>query len=279
MKRRNRVTVVAGLAIGIVLPLLGQDTQGDYAIGPKDLLEVRVLELPELSADRRVSEAGTIDLPMVGEIPVAGMTATQVREKVEALLVAKYVNRASVIINVKEFNNKPVSVLGAVQRPGTLSISGRWTLVKAISAAGGLTERAGRKILVLRKADNGLSDTLEISAQDLFQSGTDVWNIPIIPGDVINVVPRTSFTVFCLGEVKGTGALQFESEDRLTLLSVIAKAGGLTDRASKKIRIKRRTPDGKDTEMVVDYNRVLAGDIPDPEIQPNDVIVVKESFF
>jgi polysaccharide export outer membrane protein len=274
-------TIAAGwtLAMAMAFPLLAQEAQGEYAIGPKDLLEIRVLELPELSADRRVSESGTIDLPMVGEIPVAGMTATQVREKVEALLVAKYVNRASVIVNVKEFNNKPVSVLGAVTRPGSLSISGRWTLVKAISAAGGLTDRAGRRIIVLRRADNGLSDTLEISSQDLFQSSTAVWNIPILPGDVINVVPRTSFTVFCLGEVKGTGALQFDSEDRLTLLSVISRAGGLTDRASKKIRIKRRSADGKDTEIVVDYNRVLAGEVPDPEIQPNDVVVVKESFF
>jgi polysaccharide export outer membrane protein len=267
------------MAMAMALPAFAQEAQGEYAIGPKDLLEIRVLELPELSADRRVSESGTIDLPMVGEIPVAGMTATQVREKVEALLVAKYVNRASVIVNVKEFNNKPVSVLGAVTHPGSLSISGRWTLVKAISAAGGLTDRAGRRIIVLRRADNGLSDTLEISSQDLFQSSTAVWNIPILPGDVINVVPRTQFTVFCLGEVKGTGALQFDSEDRLTLLSVISRAGGLTDRASKKIRIKRRGADGKDTEIVVDYNRVLAGEVPDPEIQPNDVVVVKESFF
>jgi protein involved in polysaccharide export with SLBB domain len=131
----------------------------------------------------------------------------------------------------------------------------------------------------LRRADNGLSDTLEISTQDLFQTATNVWNVPIVPGDVINVVPRTTFTVFCIGEVKGAGALQFDSEDRLTLLSVIARGGGLTDRASKKIRIKRRGADGKDTEIVVDYNRVLAGDVPDPEVQPNDVIVVKESFF
>ncbi len=65
-----------------------------------------------------------------------------------------------------------MSVLGAVLKPGTLSISGRWTLMNAITAAGGLTERAGRKIYVLRRADNGLSDTLEIDTADLFQSAT-----------------------------------------------------------------------------------------------------------
>jgi len=279
MKRSARRFVLLLLLAGLAGPVFAQDT-GDYTIGPKDLLDIRVLELPEISADRRVADDGTIDLPMVGQVPVAGMTAADVRSRIETLLSSKYLNRATVIVNVKEFNNKPVSVLGAVQKPGTLSISGRWTLIKAITAAGGLTERAGKKILVLRRADNGLSDTLEINTQDLFQSATAVWNIPILPADVINVVPRSTFTVFCLGEVKGTaGAIQFESEDRLTLLSVIAKAGGLTDRASKKIRIKRRGADGKDTEFVVDYGRVLSGAIPDPDIQPNDVIVVKESFF
>jgi polysaccharide export outer membrane protein len=251
----------------------------EYQIGPKDLLEVRVLELPELSVERRVSDNGTLDLPLLGEIPVSGMTAGEIQSRLEQLLTARYVNRANVSVIVKEFNNKPISVLGAVQRPGSLPISGRWTLMKAITAAGGLTERAGHRILVLRRAENGLSDTLEIETEDLFQSATPLWNIPIQPADVINVPPRTTITVFCLGEVKTPGALQFDSEDRLTLLSVIAKAGGLSDRASKSIRIKHRGEDGKDVEKVVDFKRIVSGDDPDVPIAPNDVVVVKESFF
>jgi polysaccharide export outer membrane protein len=257
----------------------GQTAAGDYAIGPKDLLEIRVLELPELNVERRVSDAGALDVPLLGELPVSGMTAAEVRARIEELVTEKYVNRANVSVVVKEFTNKPVSVLGAVQRPGSLAISGQWTLMKAITAAGGLTERAGSKIYVLRRADNGLSDTLEINTQDLFESATPLWNIPIQPADVINVVPRSTITVFCLGEVKAPGALQFDSEDRLTLLSVIAKAGGFTDRASKSIRIKRQGPDGKDIERTADFGRILAGKDPDVPIQPNDVIVVKESFF
>jgi len=189
------------------------------------------------------------------------------------------VNRANISIVVKEFANKPVSVLGAVQKPGSLSISGRWTLVNAITAAGGLTATAGHKIYVLRRAENGLSDTLEIRSDELFRSATALWNIPIQPSDIINIPARTAMTVFCLGEVKTPGALQFDSDDRLTLLSVIAKAGGLTDRASKTVRIKRRGADGKDVEKVVDFKRIVSGQIPDLPIEPNDVIVVKESFF
>ncbi len=271
-------------AVSIVLVLtrwsvLAQISGSDYQIGPKDLLEIRVLELPELNVERRVSEAGALELPLLGEIPVTGLTAPQIRDRVEQMLTSKYVHRANVSIVVKEFANKPVSVLGAVQKPGSLSISGRWTLMNAITAAGGLTEHAGSKIYVLRRADNGLSDTLEITAEDLFHNATPLWNIPIQPSDIINIPARSLITVFCLGEVKAPGALQFGSEDRLSLLSVIAKAGGLTDRASNTIHIKRRAADGKDIEKIVNFKRIVSGRDPDPTIEPNDVIVVKESFF
>jgi len=276
MKSTLALAVAAGSLMGRLL--LAQDT-GEYVVGPKDLLEIRVLELPELSVERRVSDSGSIALPLLGEFAVSGLTASEVRSRLEQTLTQKYVNRANVSVVVKEFANKPVSVLGAVQKPGSLSISGRWTLMNAITAAGGLTPMAGHKIYVLRRADNGLSDTLEIQSEDLFQSATPLWNIPIQPSDIINVPARTTITVFCIGEVKSPGALQFNSDERLTLLSVVAKAGGLTDRASKSVRIKRRGSDGKDTERVVDYKRILAGTDPDVEIQANDVVVVKESFF
>ena len=277
MKRLARLVLAL-----LVLPVgaaAQEPPSGDYAVGPRDLIEVKVVELPELNVDRRVSDSGTLDLPLLGPVPVGGMTAEEIRSKVESLVIEKYVNRASVSVVIKEFANKPVSVLGAVLRPGSLAISGRWTLMSAITAAGGLTDRAGSRILVLRRAENGLSDTLEIRTEDLFRNATELWNIPIQPNDVINVIPRTNVTVFCLGMVTQPGAHQFDSEDRLTLLSVIAKAGGLNDRASSTIRVKRRGADGKDVETVLDFKRIVSGKDPDFVIQPNDVVVVKESFF
>jgi len=250
----------------------------DYTIGPRDVLEIHVLELPEMNGDRRVSDNGTIDLPLLGQMSAAGSTAPDIRDRIASALT-KYVNQPNVLVAVKEYNNKPVSVFGAVLKPGSLSISGKWTLMQAISAAGGLSEKAGRRILVLRRAENGMSDTLEIDTEDLFQNATDLWNIPILPADVINVPARQSFTIFCLGAVRNAGAIQFETTDRVTLLSLVAKAGGLSDRASRKIRIKRRGPDGKDVEQVVDFGKVISGEADDPVLFPNDVILVKESFF
>lgn len=281
MKAATRATLFAfALALGSVLPGLSQDT-GEYVIGPKDLLEIRVFEIPELNLERRVTDGGTIDLPMLGELPVSGQTAAQVRDRLTTVLTQKYVNRANVSIVVKDFASKPVSILGAVQKPGSLNISGRWTLLEAISAAGGLTEAAGRKIYVMRKAENGLSDTLQIDREALFRGGAAgaMWNIPIVPSDIVNVAPKSTVTVFCLGEVKQPGAVEFDADDRISLLSVIAKAGGLSDRASSTIRIKRRGADGKDDEIQVNFKRVVKGKDPDPVLKADDVIIVKESFF
>jgi polysaccharide biosynthesis/export protein len=250
----------------------------DYALGPKDLLEIKVLEIPDLNGDRRVTENGTIDLPMLGDFSVAGLTAAQVRDRLEKMLL-KYVNRANVSVIVKEFSNRPLSVVGAVQKPGSLNVSGRFTLLQALSAAGGLTERAGKTIYVLRTADNGLSDTIEINSEELFRGAGSRWNIPLLPGDVVNVDSKRSVRVFCLGAVKSPGALEFDADDRISILSVIAKAGGFTDKASSKLRVKRRGPDGKDSEMVVYFNRVVSGRDPDPILKPDDVVIVKESFF
>jgi polysaccharide export outer membrane protein len=251
----------------------------EYPIGPKDLLEIKVLEIPELNVERRVSDAGNIALPLLGDFAVGGLTPGQARLKLETILKQKYVNRADVSVIVKESASRPVSVLGAVKTPGSLTVSGRWTLLQAISAAGGITETAGKKIYVLRRGENGLSDMLEIDTEELFRNSNPMWNVPIVPGDVINVAPRRTIRIFCLGEFKSPGALEFSSDDRVSLLSVVAKAGGLTDRASSKIRIKRKLPDGRDTEIIINYSRILSGKDRDPILQENDVVVVKESFL
>lgn len=250
-----------------------------YRIGPKDLLEVKVFEVPELNIERRVSDEGSINLPLIGDVPVAGLTDAELADRLKALLESRYVQRASVSVFIKEFRSRPITVLGAVRQPGELKFSGRWTLLEAISAAGGLADNRGDTIFVLRRAGNGLSDQIAISVEDLIVRADPDANIPIFSNDLINIPPRVEVTVFCLGEVRSPGALNFQSTQRITLLSAIARAGGLSDRASKKLTIKRRERSGRDVELEADFRRILAGKAPDIELQDGDVVVVKESFF
>jgi polysaccharide export outer membrane protein len=273
------LAALAALPLAAQAPLV-KDAVRDpgYRIGPRDLLEIRVFETPELNVSRRVSEDGSVNLPLVGEVKVAGLTETEAAAAIKEVLEVKLLQRASVAVQVQEFRSRPISVIGAVRQPGNLAFSGRWTLLEALTAAGGLTDGHGSLIYVLRRADNGLSDQLAIPADDLMVRADPKVNITIVDGDLINVPGTVEVTVYCLGEVRQPGALSLKSSERITLLAVIARAGGLTDRASAKILIKRTGPSGQ-SELKADYKRILAGKEPDIEMQPGDVVVVKESFF
>lgn len=278
--QRTLRALVVGAALALSIPTADAQPETAYRVGPKDLLEIKVFEVPELNVDRRIDDNGAIELPLVGSVSLTNLTVEQVRDKLRALLEARYMRRASVSVVIKEFQNQPISVIGAVAKPGPLPSSGRWTLLQAISEVGGLTAGAGKKLYVLRHADNGLNDQLEINTDELMIRSDPRWNIAIYPNDVINVPPQVTVRVFVLGEVKNPGAIEFSSGDRISLLAVIAKAGGLTDRASRgSIRIRRRGPDGKEVEFAVPYRRMLAGKEPDPTLQPNDLVIVKESFL
>jgi len=170
-------------------------------------------------------------------------------------------------------------VIGAVKQPGNLGFSGHWTLLEVLTAAGGLTESHGNVAYILRRADNGLSDQVTIDLDDLLVRGDQRANIPIFANDLVNVPGTVEVTVYCLGQVIKPGALPFKSSERITLLAAIAHAGGLTDRASKKILIKRGGHADGPQEITVDFNRILAGKEPDVDLRQGDVIVVKESFF
>jgi polysaccharide export outer membrane protein len=274
-----KYAMVVALAVLAALSASAQTGGGDYRIGPKDLLEIRVLEIPELNVERRVSASGSIELPMLGELAVSGQTEAAVKARIETLLRARFVNRANASVVVKELASSPISVIGAITRPGPLNVSGKWTLLQAIAAAGGVTERAGKKIYVIRTAPDGGTQVLEIPTDELLRGASAKWNVPIFPSDVINIPARTTLNVLCLGEVHQPGSLEFDSDDRVTLLSAIAKAGGLTERASNQIRIRRRSPDGHETEIVVDYGRIAKGKLSDVVLEPDDAVIVKLAFF
>ncbi len=279
MRRFPRGSLAWWLALVAVAVSALAQTSGrnpGYRIGPKDLVAVQVFEVPELNVERRVTEDGKINLPLIGDVAASGLTENELALRLKTLLEAKYVQRASTAIEVREFRSKPIAVIGAVHQPGNLAFSGRWTLIEAITAAGGLAENHGNIVYVLRRAENGLTDQVAIDVNDLMVRADPRANLPIYANDLINVPGVVEVTVYCLGEVGKPGALTFKSTDRITLLAAIARAGGLSDRASKKIMIKRA---GKSAEIAVDYKRILSGRDPDVELHEGDVVVVKESFF
>src|SRR3954469_1878793 len=190
------LTILLLVCAGVARAQGGRDPA--YRIGPRDLVSVRVDEDDKLNGDRRVTEAGTINLSLIGDVPVTGKTTPEIAATIKRLLEDKYMQRATVDVQVTEFRSRPISVIGAVKLPGNLGFSGRWTLLEALAAAGGLAENHGNVAYILRRADNGLADQVTIDLNDLMVRGDARVNLPIVANDLINVPVTVDVTVYCL---------------------------------------------------------------------------------
>ena len=124
-----------------------------YKIGPLDVLEVSVFQVPELSKSVQVADTGTVNLPLVGDVDVSGRTAQQVERDLTAKLGAKYLQKPQVTVYVKEYNSQRVTVEGAVKRPGVYPIRSKASLLQFIATAEGLDPSADSTIVIFRHND------------------------------------------------------------------------------------------------------------------------------
>ena len=127
--------------------------QHDYVIGDGDLLEISVFDVPELSKDLRVSETGTINIPLVPvRLSVSGLTETQAEQKIAEVLEANgLVTHAEVGVAVKEHRSQPITVVGAVMRPMVYQADHLVTILEVLAEAGGISNDAGDMVIVTRR--------------------------------------------------------------------------------------------------------------------------------
>jgi polysaccharide biosynthesis/export protein len=126
---------------------------GAYKIGPLDVLDISVFKVPELSKSVQVADTGSVNLPLVGEVPVAGRTAQEVERNLTTLLGKKYLQSPQVTVFVKEYNSQRVTIEGAVKKPGVYPIRGKTTLLQFIATAEGLTDAAEQDVAVFRDVE------------------------------------------------------------------------------------------------------------------------------
>ena len=276
----QRSTICFLLLVAVALPLAAQEEpRRSYRIGPRDQIQVRVEELPSLESAQVVGEDGTITLPVVGSLRAQGLTEVELAERLRQRLLAEGLRKATVQISVSAYRSRPVSILGAVREPGNHYVPGTSSLLEMLTNAGGLTENHGNWIYVRRQAENGLSARVQIDVLQLIEEADPQVNIPVFAGDTINIPLSREVTIHFLGEVNQPGSLTFRSRQRVTLLTAIARAGGLTEVASNKIRVLRETGGTEREEIAVDYRKILGGKAPDISLEDGDLVVVKESFF
>ena len=183
-----------------------------YRIGPRDLLSVRVDEDDKLNGDRRVSEAGTVNLPLLGDVQVAGKTTAEVGRssrscwKTSTCSGRRWTCRCWSSARARSRSSAPSSSRATSASPA----AGRCSRRSPPPAA--LAENHGNVVYVLRRADNGLSDQVTIDLDDLLVRGDPKVNIPIFANDLINVPVTVEVTVYCLGEVAQAGGARLQEQ-------------------------------------------------------------------
>ena len=154
----------------------------DYRIGPDDLLDVSILEAPELDRTARVSATGNVALALVGTVRAAGLTTQELSAVVEEILRRNYIKDPHVTVQVREMQSHPVSVFGAVKKPGVFQIRGPKSVIEMLSMAEGLDEDAGDTVIIDRHnevwgggrvRDVAVTATVETPASDSETAGDD----------------------------------------------------------------------------------------------------------
>jgi polysaccharide export outer membrane protein len=292
----------------------GQASQADeYRIGANDLLDVNVFEAPELNRSLRVSAGGEISMPLLGGIQCTGLTAQELEVVLQQKL-REFMKDPHVGVFISAMESHVVSVVGAVKKSGVFQVRGPKSVLEMLSLAEGLDDDAGDEVLVMRgagvhhnlgasnatleaasgrltpigddvkapiaaatKGDPSDPETIRIKLQDLLDSGDPRFNVTVYPGDIVKVTQAG--IIYVVGDVKKPGGFVLKNDHQMSVLKAIALAEGLTGTSAKsrtKI-IRKNDSTGERVEIPIDLGKVLAGKIPDPPLNPADIVFVPSS--
>jgi polysaccharide export outer membrane protein len=238
-------------------------------LGPGDEADVTVYGAPDLSGHTRVGADGNISMPLIGYVRVAGLSSSEAETAIEnQLRQSNIVNDPRVSVFVKEYTNSGISVAGEVAKPGFYSALGPHRLFDVLQAAGGPTDKASSKVVISHR-DQTDSTTLTLSKNPAEMA---VSNVILQPGDTV-VVPKAGI-VYVLGEVTRPGGYVMNSTGGITVMQIVAVAGGPTHMASAgKTRLLRRTANGFQ-EQRVDLKKLLRGQAQDISVRDEDILFI-----
>ena len=261
----------------------------DVIIGPEDVVTIYVLDAEELNRGWRVNTTGELNLPLIGKIQAAGLTVEEFERSLTEKLKA-VIRFPQVFVSVTEIKSQPVTVVGAVGKPGAIQLSGRRTLMQMLLEAGGPAD-PGPTLTVTRRKEYGtipLPGTrvtgdakytvVELDLPQVMEGRTEGSNLVMQPYDLVTVAPKPKFQklVHVMGEVNRPGAIELLQQPSVTVMQVLAAAGGATRFASlRKGMIMHVNPDGVRTEIaMVDLKKITEGKVKDLELVAGDIVVV-----
>ena len=241
-------------------------------IGPGDMVDISVYNVPELTQHVRVSAAGDAYLALIGYVHLDSLTADQAQALIEQKLVeGSYLKNPHVTVFVANYGSQGVSVMGEIQRPGIYPVTGQLRLLDLIAAAGGLTTRAGRIVYITHRDRPKEPVTVALNGD----AGDAKNNVDILPGDT--VVFSKAGVVYVVGDVGHPSGFIMDNNESLTVLQAIALAGG-TNRTAKldAAQIIRKTPQGPQ-QIPIPLKKILSAKAPDMPLKGDDVLFVPSS--
>jgi polysaccharide export outer membrane protein len=245
----------------------------DYLLGSGDLLQVKVFETEDLDAKVRVSSRGYVTLPLLGAVPVKGLSAREAEEKIEELYRARYIKDPHVSVFVEEHFSQRVTLVGEFKNPGTYDYPTKQRLLDVLALGGGLSDKAGQVVQIRRSGNTtGDSGVFFVDLDQVIRQAKTELNIEINGGDVIFVPEAGMF--FVDGAVRKPGV--YYIKHKTTIQEALLAAGGLAPYADKSKATLVRFMDGKRQIMELDLSKA---EVSDSEIKDRDVLVADSSLY
>ncbi|MBL8842572.1 MAG: SLBB domain-containing protein [Planctomycetes bacterium] len=274
------------VAAPLETPLAPRAPRGDDPLAVGDEVRIVVVGQADLSTQLPVPPRGSIELPVIGSLALAGRTAGDVaRELRERLEAARFMVSPEVAVSVVRFAARRVFVVEGVARPEAyeLPVGAGLHLTQVIALAGGLSAGADPShVTILRRPRDGAAQRIAVDLRAILDSDR-VDLDPILEQDdtvIVRDLKQGEQSVFVTGKVRTPSSYRFSPREGITFLQAIVLAGGLDKYANPaRAALLRRTADGRIT-IPVDLERILAGDLErDLPLQAGDVVFVPESFF
>ncbi len=247
--------------------------QSAIAIGPGDLLDLTVFDVPELVLKVRVDINGCVSLAFLGDLRLAGLTVGNAQRLIARELVARQlVKDPQVSIFIEEFATQGITVYGEVNTPGIYPLMGPHHLYDVISAAGGLAPKSGRTVTVLHAGQRDRPEVVVLANEIAGENPLEHANVPVYPGDTI-IVSKAGM-VYVLGEVNKPGAFLMEDNTSISVLKVTAMAGGTTKLASLKDSMILRKSLAGTTQTRISLDKIYHGKASDLQLHAEDIVFV-----
>jgi len=265
--------VVGAVALFCLLAVTPHVYGADYVIGSADVLFISVLGNKELDTVAAVTPAGTISVPLVGDVQAAGLTAEELADRLTRAL-AKKIRNPVVSVSLRQINSYRVYILGSVARPGVVSSKSKITLLQALALSGGVVPGADLTLAYVARGN----ERLNVDFRKLLMEGNLSHNIELKPEDVVVLPANPRNEVFIMGEVRSPGPLPLDRESQFTILKAMARAGGFSQFAKPSGTIIIREEGGVKRIIPVDVEEIMENpkEAKDVLLQPGDVVIVPQ---